>query len=176
MHRRSIRRVGAATATAVALALAACGTDDGEEPTVSEGRTSGTGEPSDQPDATAILESLYPDRDAPPGVLEVTDLVEGEGALAEAGRRVVVHYWGLRWSDGGTFDASWTRGDPFAFALGTGQVIAGWEQGVDGMRVGGRRVLVIPPDLAYGDRGAGDVIGPGETLVFVVDLLGVDGS
>lgn len=176
MRRRSARHVGGVMVLAVALVLTACGADDPEEPAVSEGRTSGVSEASDQPDATAILESLHPDRGEPPAVLEVTDLTEGDGALAEAGRRAVVHYWGLRWSDGGTFDASWTRGEPFAFTLGAGQVIAGWEQGVDGMRVGGRRVLVIPPVLAYGDRGAGDVIGPGETLVFVVDLLDVGGS
>mgnify|MGYP000662637405 CR=1 FL=1 len=160
---------------ALALVTAACASETGEEPTVPDTPdTTATG--PQQPDATAILDAAYPDRQQPPTVLEVTDVVEGSGAAATAGRQVVVHYWGLRWSDGGTFDASWTRGEPFTFALGAGRVIAGWEQGVEGMRVGGRRLLVIPPALAYGDRGAGDVIGPGETLVFVVDLLDVAGS
>jgi peptidylprolyl isomerase len=87
---------------------------------------------------------------------------------------VTVHYVGVSYESGAEFDASWNRGEPFAFALGGGQVIAGWDQGVTGMKVGGRRRLVIPPQLAYGDRGAGGVIKPGETLVFVVDLLGVN--
>jgi peptidylprolyl isomerase len=84
-----------------------------------------------------------------------------------------VHYVGVAYSSGEEFDASWNRGQSFAFPLGAGNVIAGWDRGVVGMKVGGRRRLVIPPDLGYGDRGAGSVIGPGETLIFVVDLLDV---
>lgn len=109
----------------------------------------------------------------PPADLEVHDLVEGDGAEASPGRTAVVHYVGVAHSTGEEFDASWNRGDTFAFPLGAGQVIAGWDRGVVGMKVGGRRRLVIPPDLAYGDRGAGPVIGPGETLIFVVDLVDV---
>ena len=90
-----------------------------------------------------------------------------------AGRPVEVHYVGCAWSDGEQFDASWDRGEPFGFALGRGQVIAGWDQGVAGMKVGGRRRITIPPSLGYGAAGAGGVIKGGETLVFVVDLLGV---
>lgn len=161
---------------AAALLLSACASDAGEEPAVSEPSAPSASQPGEQPDAPAILADLYPDRGEPPTELVITDLVEGDGATIAAGQGAVVQYWGLRWSDGGTFDASWTRGEPFAFTLGAGRVIAGWEQGVEGMRVGGRRLLVIPPALAYGDRGAGDVIGPGETLVFVVDLLDVAGS
>jgi peptidylprolyl isomerase len=86
---------------------------------------------------------------------------------------VEVHYVGVSCKTGRQFDASWDRGSTFKFALGKGQVIAGWDQGVTGMRVGGRRRITIPPMLAYGKRGAGGVIGPDETLVFVVDLLGV---
>jgi peptidylprolyl isomerase len=82
-----------------------------------------------------------------------------------------VHYVGVAFSTGEEFDASWNRGEAFKFRLGAGQVISGWDQGVAGMKVGGRRRLVIPPHLAYGDRGAGGVIKPGETLIFVVDLL-----
>jgi len=99
--------------------------------------------------------------------------VVGSGDEAVSGRPVQVHYVGCAWSDGKQFDASWDRGDPFGFSLGRGQVIAGWDQGVAGMRVGGRRRITIPPNLAYGKRGAGGVIGPDETLVFVVDLVGV---
>jgi peptidylprolyl isomerase len=82
-----------------------------------------------------------------------------------------VHYVGVAYSTGEEFDASWNSGDPLEFRLGTGQVIAGWDQGVAGMKVGGRRQLIIPPDLAYGDRGAGPLIAPGETLIFVCDLV-----
>ena len=109
----------------------------------------------------------------PPAQLEVDDLEVGTGAEAAGGNQVEVHYVGVSWSTGRQFDASWDRGDTFSFRLGAGQVIAGWDQGVSGMRVGGRRRLTIPPALAYGSRGAGGVIGPGETLVFVVDLLEV---
>jgi peptidylprolyl isomerase len=109
----------------------------------------------------------------PPDDLVVEDLEVGEGDEAVAGHTVDVHYVGVSWSSGKQFDASWDRGAPFSFGLGAGQVISGWDQGVAGMRVGGRRRLTIPPALGYGDRGAGGVIKPGETLVFVVDLLGV---
>jgi peptidylprolyl isomerase len=109
----------------------------------------------------------------PPADLEITDLVVGDGAEARQGQAVKVHYVGVAFSTGEEFDASWNRGEPFAFPLGAGRVITGWDQGVAGMRVGGRRQLVIPPHLGYGDRGAGGVIKPGETLIFVVDLLGV---
>ena len=109
----------------------------------------------------------------PPTDLVVTDITAGDGAEATAGSTVEVHYVGVTHSSGEEFDASYTRGQPLSFRLGVGQVISGWDQGVAGMKVGGRRQLVIPPHLGYGDRGAGGVIGPGETLIFVVDLLGV---
>jgi len=113
-----------------------------------------------------------PDGPAPTD-LEVTDLVEGNGPEAASGQTVQVHYVGVSHSTGEEFDASYNRGEPLSFRLGTGQVISGWDQGVQGMKVGGRRRLVIPPHLAYGDRGAGGVIKPGETLIFVVDLVAV---
>ena len=113
-----------------------------------------------------------PDGD-PSFELEVEDIVVGDGDEAVAGRVVEVHYVGVAWSTRAQFDASWDRGDTFKFGLGKGQVIAGWDQGVAGMRVGGRRRITIPPRLGYGKRGAGDVIKPDETLVFVVDLIGV---
>lgn len=114
----------------------------------------------------------FPEGDAPTD-LQITDLVVGDGAEATAGRQVVVHYVGVAFSTGEEFDASWNRNSPFTFPLGAGRVIAGWDQGVAGMRVGGRRRLTIPAKLGYGDRGAGAAIRPGETLIFVVDLLAV---
>ena len=109
----------------------------------------------------------------PPADLQITDIKEGDGEVAKAGDLVQVHYVGVAYSTGEEFDSSYDRGDPLEFQLGAGRVITGWDQGVQGMRVGGRRQLVIPPHLAYGDRGAGDVIAPGETLIFVCDLVGV---
>jgi len=112
--------------------------------------------------------------DAPPSYqLEIEDITVGEGEEASAGNIVEVHYVGVSYKTKQQFDASWDRGDTFKFGLGKGQVIRGWDEGVAGMRVGGRRKITIPPDLAYGARGAGGVIGPNETLVFVVDLVGV---
>ncbi len=107
---------------------------------------------------------------APEGLL-IEDIVVGDGATAASGQTAVVHYVGVSASTGDQFDASWDREEPFSFPLGGGYVIKGWDEGVQGMRVGGRRRLVIPAHLGYGDRGAGGVIAPGETLIFVVDLL-----
>ncbi|EMD25032.1 FKBP-type peptidyl-prolyl cis-trans isomerase [Amycolatopsis azurea] len=109
-----------------------------------------------------------------PSDLEKTDISVGDGQEAKAGDTVSVHYVGVSHSTGDQFDASWDRGEPLRFGLGKGQVIPGWDQGVAGMKVGGRRQLVIPPHLAYGERGAGGVIKPNETLIFVVDLIGVN--
>jgi peptidylprolyl isomerase len=106
----------------------------------------------------------------PPGELVIEDLVVGDGDEAAAGMRATVDYVGVSWSTGSEFDASWNRNDTFAFNLGGGEVIQGWDQGVQGMKVGGRRHLTIPPDMGYGQSGAGGVIGPNETLIFVVDL------
>lgn len=111
--------------------------------------------------------------EAPPSELVKTDLEMGSGDEAVKGKNVSVHYVGVAWSNGQEFDASWNRGDAFDFRLGAGQVIQGWDDGVAGMKVGGRRQLTIPPDMGYGSRGAGGVIKGGETLVFVVDLLNV---
>jgi peptidylprolyl isomerase len=114
----------------------------------------------------------FPEGDAPTE-LEITDLTVGDGDVAKAGQQVVVHYVGVAFSTGEEFDSSWSRNSPFEFPLGAGRVIAGWDQGVAGMRVGGRRRLTIPAKLAYGDRGAGNAIRPGENLIFVVDLIAV---
>jgi peptidylprolyl isomerase len=122
--------------------------------------------------ALAKPEIEYPEGN-PPAELTVTEITEGDGEQAAPGQTVSVHYVGVSFSTGEQFDASWDRGEPLRFSLGRGQVIPGWDQGVAGMRVGGRRKLVIPPHLAYGDRGAGGKIKPGETLIFVVDLVDV---
>jgi len=110
---------------------------------------------------------------APPAELVREDLVVGTGTEATRGKTVEVHYVGVAWSTKKQFDASWDRGETFDFPLGAGRVIRGWDEGVAGMRVGGRRRLTIPPAMGYGARGAGGAIGPNETLVFVVDLLAV---
>jgi peptidylprolyl isomerase len=109
----------------------------------------------------------------PPADLVIEDIEVGDGAEATVGSTVSAHYVGVAHSTGEEFDASWNRGAPLDFRLGVGMVIAGWDEGISGMRVGGRRRLVIPPHKAYGDRGAGSVIKPGETLIFVVDLMDV---
>jgi len=109
----------------------------------------------------------------PPADLEITDEIVGDGPEATPGVTVSAHYVGVAFSTGEEFDSSWNRGQPLDFPLGAGMVIQGWDQGIAGMKVGGRRKLVIPPHLGYGDRGAGAAIKGGETLIFVVDLVGV---
>lgn len=113
---------------------------------------------------------------AAPTELQITDLVEGTGPEASAGDLVDVHYVGVAWSNGSEFDSSYGRGEPLQFPLGVGMVIKGWDDGVQGMKVGGRRELLIPSHLAYGDRGAAGVIAPGETLIFICDLIAVNGQ
>lgn len=112
----------------------------------------------------------FPDFPAPTDLV-IDDIAVGDGAEAQPGGRVTVHYVGVAYSTGEEFDSSWSRNEPLSFSLA--QVIQGWQQGIPGMKIGGRRRLVIPPHLGYGDRGAGSVIKPGETLIFVVDLLAV---
>jgi peptidylprolyl isomerase len=108
--------------------------------------------------------------DAPPADLVIEEIEIGDGAEATPGSTVSAHYVGVAWSTGEEFDASWNRGAPLDFQVGVGQVIQGWDQGLLGMKVGGRRKITIPPHLGYGDRGAGGAIKGGETLIFVVDL------
>ncbi|MEW1953555.1 FKBP-type peptidyl-prolyl cis-trans isomerase [Terrabacter sp. NPDC080008] len=111
----------------------------------------------------------FPEGDAPADLV-VEDLIEGDGREARAGDTVRAHYVGVAHSTGEEFDSSWNRGEPLAFRLGVGMVIPGWDKGIEGMKVGGRRKLTIPSHLAYGERGAGAAIKPGEALIFVVDL------
>lgn len=108
-----------------------------------------------------------------PTDLLIEDLIEGTGEEAKAGQTATVHYVGVGVTSGEEFDSSWNRNEPFSFPLGAGYVIQGWDKGVVGMKIGGRRRLVIPAHLGYGNQGAGGVIAPGETLIFVVDLLAV---
>ena len=129
------------------------------------------------PKAGVALSLERPQIDKPEGdipfELRIEDIILGEGDEATKGTKVSVHYVGASFSSGEEFDASWNRGQPFEFKLGKGQVIPGWDTGVQGMKVGGRRKLTIPSAMAYGGRGAGSVIKPHEPLVFVIDLLSV---
>lgn len=109
----------------------------------------------------------------PPKTLQTDDIVEGDGPEAKPGDTLSMQYVGVNYADGKQFDASWDTGQPFSFQLGSGQVIKGWDEGIAGMKVGGRRELIVPPDLGYGAQGQPPAIGPNETLVFVVDLLDV---
>jgi peptidylprolyl isomerase len=165
-------RVLALSLACAALAVAGCGGSDSEQqssaPTATPTQTE-----TPAPAAPAKKPKVPKPRGKPPKKLVKKDLKVGKGAVAKPGSTVVVQYVGVSFKTGKQFDASWDRGQPFSFAIGSGQVIPGWEKGIPGMRVGGRRELVIPPKLAYGLQGSPPVIGPNETLVFVVDLLSV---
>ena len=145
----------------VAVVLLAGGDDGTEEPV--------TAERQEKPEVE-IPEG------APPEELVVEDLEEGDGPTAEQGDQVTVDYVGVDFESGEEFDASFGSPEPFEFALGGGMVIPGWDEGVEGMKVGGRRQLVIPPDLAYGKQGQPPAIKPNSTLVFVIDLVSVSGA
>ena len=163
----------------LSLFAVACG-DDEEEPAAAP---TATETPTEAPAGTGEVDASTISKDLsekpaieqpsgePPTELQTTDIVKGKGKAAKAGDTVSVQYVGNSWSTGAQFDASWDRGgEPFQFPLGAGQVIPGWDQGVAGMKRGGRRLLVIPPDLAYGAQSPSPDIGPNETLIFVVDL------
>jgi peptidylprolyl isomerase len=169
-----MRRVRAAALAAALLLVPACTGSDDDTLAVAG---------SDCPQATLGVESkdtstkpVLKDSCGPaPEELQVTDIVVGEGDEAAVGDTVSMQYVGVLYEDGTEFDASWDRGEPFDFQLGRGLVIAGWDEGIAGMREGGRRQLVIPPEMGYGDQGAGDAIPGGATLVFVVDLAEIVG-
>jgi peptidylprolyl isomerase len=161
------------------LGVAACGDDDNS----AEGETAATPTATEAPAApntdaiaagitknTKKEPQIVTPEGAPPTELITEDIVKGTGKKAKAGDQLTMQYVGYSWSNGQKFDASWDRGEPFQFQLGAGMVIPGWDQGLVGMREGGRRLVVIPPDLGYGSAGAGGAIGPNETLVFAVDL------
>jgi peptidylprolyl isomerase len=165
------------------LSLAACGSDDedgngnGETsppPAAEEQTETAEPTPSEQREAlkdTSTKPQIPRPSGSPPRRLETEDVVRGKGPAAKAGDTITAHYAGVTFSTGEEFDASWNRGEPFTFPLGAGQVIEGWDRGFVGMKQGGRRILTIPPELAYGAQGFPPAIGPNETLVFVVDLL-----
>jgi peptidylprolyl isomerase len=157
------------------LALAGCGGGSDEEKSASTPAATDTPAATATPTATpeAKKPKVKVPNGKPPKKLVIKDLKVGSGPAAQPGQTVTVQYVGVNFKGGKQFDASWDRGEPFSFPLGSGQVIPGWDQGVAGMKVGGRRMLVIPPDLGYGPDGQPPVIKPNETLVFVVDLLGV---
>jgi peptidylprolyl isomerase len=155
MQTRIIVLIALLAALVVAVVIAGTGGDDGD-----------SSEPPTKPEVEVP-------QGPPPGQLEVTDITDGGGTEARGGDTVTDEYVGVNSSDGKEFDSSWGPGDPLTFQLGAGSVIPGWDQGIPGMRVGGRRQLVIPPDLAYGEAGSPPDIGPNESLVFVVDLLEV---
>ena len=150
-----------AMAACAAIAIAGCGGGD-----------STTGSESESPEsaATTTKPVVKPPKGAPPKQLQVKDLVEGSGEEAKAGDEVTVDYVGVNYKSGKEFDSSWSRNEPFIFTLGNGEVIPGWDQGLEGMKVGGRRELIIPPELAYGKTGQPPLIPPSETLIFVIDL------
>jgi peptidylprolyl isomerase len=151
---------------------AACAADDDVDGALPADETDEGPNLASKPELGAVLPD---DRGDPPSRLRVEDLVVGEGDAATEGAELVVHFVGASWSSGQEFDATWERAQPYTFTLGEGEVIPAWDEGLIGMRVGGRRVLVVPPEMGYGDRGSAAGIGPGETIVFIVDLLEVDG-
>ncbi len=174
-------RHAVATAIAVsALIAAGCGGDDEEGSANQPPQTTPPAfetQPAPAPEEGGDLTdtSTKPAVDVPEGPppkeLETEDIVEGEGEAAKAGDTLTMQYVGVSYSTGQEFDASWDQGQPFIFELGAGDVIEGWDEGLVGMREGGRRQLIIPPDMAYGATGQPPVIGPDETLIFVVDLI-----
>ena len=174
-----LRRLLALAALLGLLALAACGDDDDEGP-AGGGSGQAAQEPAETetetaPDLTdtSVKPVIEKPTGSPPRKLEIEDIVKGKGPGAKPGDTVVVHYVGVSFSNGEEFDASWDAGQPFPVQLGAGQVIPGWEKGLVGLRKGGRRELVIPPEQAYGAAGAPPSIGPNETLVFVIDALDI---
>jgi peptidylprolyl isomerase len=152
-----------------ALGFAGCGDDDDGD----TAGTSTTGTQTSAETAPPTKPKVEVPKGQPPAGLQIEDIAEGSGATATTGDSVTVHYVGVSYSNGKQFDASWDRGEPFTFTLGGGDVIPGWDQGIAGMKEGGRRRLTIPPELAYGEQGQPPAIGPNETLIFVVDLLQV---
>lgn len=161
-------------AVCAGLLVAGCGSSD-DSSTGSSESTATTTE-SSSPEASGgekTKPKVTVPTGAPPKKLEVKELEEGSGAEAKSGDEVTVQYVGVNYKNGKEFDSSWSRNEPFSFTLGAGEVIPGWDEGVEGMKVGGRRELIIPPELAYGETGAPPAIGPNETLVFVIDLLEV---
>jgi peptidylprolyl isomerase len=175
-----MRKLLLITLTCLAVVAAGCGGDSSSGDTTgstgstsAEGTSTSTEEEStaEQPESAVTKPKVTVPSGPPPKQLESKDLKVGDGPAAKAGNEVTVQYVGVGYKSKEQFDASWDRGEPFTFVLGSNSVIPGWEQGVVGMKVGGRRELTIPPELAYGPAGAPPAIGPNETLIFVIDLV-----
>lgn len=160
---------------ALALVVVGCGGSDDSSSSESSAPTSTeSSAPKSSPKAKKTAPKVTVPKGPPPKKLEIKEIEEGAGPEAKAGDEVSVQYAGVGYESGEEFDSSWSRGaEPFTFGLGAGQVIPGWDQGVEGMKVGGRRELIIPPELAYGEAGSPPAIGPNETLIFVIDLVAV---
>lgn len=172
-----MRRLLLIIGACLALAVAGCGSSsstDSSETTASTTTEETTAPKEAETASKKTKPKVTVPKGAPPKKLETKDLEEGSGATAKSGDRVSVNYVGVNYKNGKEFDASWDRGEPFTFTLGAGEVIPGWDQGVEGMKVGGRRELIIPPELGYGAAGAPPAIPPNETLVFVVDLEAIE--
>lgn len=165
----AVKKLMLIIAVCAGLIVAGCGSSSDS----STGSSESTGATTSESSAEKTKPKVTVPTGAPPKKLEVKELEEGSGAEAKAGDKVTVQYVGVNYKNGKEFDSSWSRNEPFSFGLGAGEVIPGWDQGIEGMKVGGRRELIIPPELAYGETGYPPSIAPNETLVFVVDLLEV---
>lgn len=179
-----MKRLALILIACLALFVAGCGSDDDSSTSSSESTAASTESSSQSPSESNGAEESSGGKKtkpkvtvpsgAPPKKLEIKDLEKGTGAAAKTGDEVVVQYVGVGYDSEEEFDSSWSRSEPLPLTLGEGRVIPGWEQGIEGMKVGGRRELIIPPSLAYGPEGRPPVIGPNETLIFVIDLLAVN--
>jgi peptidylprolyl isomerase len=155
----------------LALAIAGCGSDISSSSSSSSEEV--TTETAEAPKKKTKPQVEVP-QGAPPKKVVTKEIEEGSGPAAKAGDQVTVQYVGVNYRSGKEFDASWDRGEPFTFTLGVHEVISGWDMGIEGMKVGGRRELIIPPNHAYGSTGSPPAIPPNETLVFVVDLEAIN--
>jgi peptidylprolyl isomerase len=175
-----VRRLTLILVACLALLGAGCGSSDDSSTDSSEATAESTATTESAPTTESssgggkTKPKVTVPAGAPPKKLEIEEIEKGTGATAEAGDEVTVQYVGVGYDSEEEFDSSWSRNEPFPFSLGAGQVIPGWDQGVEGMKVGGRRELIIPPNLAYGPAGSPPSIGPNETLIFVIDLLAVE--
>lgn len=170
---RAVKLPIAPIALCAVLAFAGCGgsSDSSSGSSEASGTTTSESTSAEAGGGEKTKPKVTVPKGAPPKQLEVKELEEGSGAEAKSGDEVTVQYVGVDYKNGKEFDSSWSRNEPYTFPLGAGEVIPGWDQGVEGMKVGGRRELIIPPELAYGEEGRPPAIPPNETLIFVIDLL-----
>jgi peptidylprolyl isomerase len=169
-----MKSIGLIFALCVALALAVAGCGSSSDSSTGSTESESTASAESTSTAKKTKPKVTVPKGAPPKKLEIKEIEEGTGAEAKSGDEVTVQYVGVGYDTKEEFDSSWSRNEPFTFGLGAGQVIPGWDSGVEGMKVGGRRELIIPPELAYGPAGSPPTIGKNETLIFVIDLLAVE--